>query len=708
MSVVRAGPDTTSGPGWTPRSEAGAVSTDVRYRPRSLAVVGASPSSFVGRIALQNCLARGYGGRLVAVTPAHREVAGVPAVPSLLDLDEPVDTALVQVRADRVLGVVREGVRAGVGTFVVPGAGTTDSGDVARELVRELRDLADTTGVTVVGPNCMGVVDLVTGAAPYIGTVGERLRRGGVGLVAQSGAVVEAFINAGSRVPLSTAISSGSEAVLGLADHLGFFATDPHTTAVLTFVEAVDDATAVLAAARALAEADKPLVAVVVGRSAVARAGVVAHSGRLAGSARTTAAALRSAGAAVVGDLDELLAAGELLGTRHRVRGRRLAVVTNSGGEGNLLADLAADVGLDVPPLSADGRRTLTDRWPLFDARNPLDPWGVDDHTVVYPPALAVAAGEGADVLVVGIDQQRTAGSHEQELGLFLAGALRDAVAGTTVVPVLLSPAAQDPPDALVGACVAADVPLVRGARPALAALAALAARSVSPAPPTTPGASGDVPRAEDEVLAALAGLGLEVAHSQRVRTSAEAVAAALSLGGPVVLKGVVPGLVHKTEAGLVRVGLTPDEVAVEADRMLGWATAEGRPLELLVAELVRGDLEVLVGFTRDPVFGPVHLVGLGGVWAEALDVVDVHVGHLDDAAAGHFLAGSRVGRMLAGARGGPLHSAGVVAALCAVSRLAARSPSITAIDVNPVLVCRSRAVAVDAVLTLDALEAQP
>ena len=680
---------------------------DVRYRPRSLAVVGASPSRFVGRIALENCRALGYAGRLVAVTPRHREVAGVPAVPSLTDLDEPVDVALVQVRADRVLGVVEEGLAAGVRSFVVPGAGATDSGEVAAELVRELQRLQREQGVSVVGPNCMGVLDLVTGAAPYIGTVGPQLRRGTVGLVAQSGAIVEAFVNAGPRVPLSTVVSSGSEAVLTLPDHLLFFAADPETTAVLTFVEAVEDAEATIAACRQLAEAGKTVAACVVGRSATAQEGVRAHSGRLAGAARTTAAALAQAGVVLAADVDELLTLGEVLGSRRPVPGRRTFVVTNSGGEGNLLADLASDVGLELPRLGEAARDRLTRRWPLFSPRNPLDPWGADDHEVIYPEALRAVAAEGGDLLVVAIDQQRTAGDHEQDLGLFLARSLHDAVAGTGTTPVLLSPASQDPPDDLVAFCAEAGIPLLRGARPALAALAALGRRAEAGEgfePPVTSAPAvplGPTPCGEDEVLAALAALGLTVPRTVRVADAVAAVAAAAELGGPVVLKGVVPGLLHKTEAGLVAVGLSgADAVRAEAERMLGWAAEHGVDLELLVAELVRGDLELIVGYSRDPVFGPVCLLGLGGVWAEFLDVVDVHVGELDEAAARRFVDRSRAGRFLAGARGGALDRDGVARALCAVSRLGTSRPEVTAIDVNPLIVSRSRAVAVDAALT--------
>ena len=684
------------------------VSIDVRYRPRSLAVVGASPSRFVGRVALENSRALGYAGRLVAVTPTHREVSGVAAVPTLADLDEPVDLAVVQVRADRVLGVVEQGLATGVRAFVVPGAGHTDSGPVAHDLVTGLQRLRAEHDLAVVGPNCMGVLDLVTGAAPYIGSVGPRLRRGSVGLVAQSGAIVEAFVNAGPRVPLSTAISSGSEAVLSLADHLRFFAADPETTAVLVFVEAIGDAEETLAACRELAEAGKTLAACVVGRSTTAQEGVQAHSGRLAGGARTAAAALAQAGAVIAADLDELLTLGEVLGTRRRVPGRRAHLVTNSGGEGNLLADVASDVGLELPRLSEEARRSLTERWPLFSPRNPLDPWGADEHEVIYPEALRVAAAEGGDLLVVGIDQQQTAGTHEKDLGLFLAKTLHEAVADTTTVPVVLSPASQDPPEELAAFCAQARIPLLRGARPALGALAALGRRAeagpgAGPGVPRSaaPPSAGPLPSTEDEVLAALAGFGLAVPRTVRAATAEEAAEAAAGLGGPVVLKGVAEGLLHKTEAGLVAVGLpTPDAVRAEADRMLTWAAEHAVPLELLVAEMVRGDLEVLVGFHRDPVFGPTCLVGLGGVWTEFLDVVDVHVGELDEPAARAFLGRSRVGRMTAGARGGALDEDGVVRALCAVSRLGASSPDITAIDVNPVIVSRTRAVAVDAALT--------
>jgi acyl-CoA synthetase (NDP forming) len=692
------------------------MSFPVPYRPRSLAVVGASPSRFVGRIAFENCRKLGYEGRLVAVTPKHKDVVGVPAVASLAHLDEPVDLALVQVRADRVLGVIEEGLAVGVRTFVIPGAGTTDSGALAEDLVHELRRLRAENDISVVGPNCMGVLDLVTGAAPYIGTVGPHLRRGTVGLVAHSGAIIEAFVNAGPRVPLSTAISSGSEAVLTLADHLRFFAADPETTSVLAFLEAIGDGPDTLAACHELAEAGKTLAVCLVGHSETAQEGVQAHSGRLAGSARTAAAALTQAGVVLASDLDELLTLGEILGTGRRIPGRRIHMVTNSGGEGNMLADIAEEVGLELPRLSENARAPLAERWPLFSPRNPIDPWGADDHEVIYPEVLRAAATEPGDILVVGIDQQQSAGPYEKELGVFLAQSLHEAVKGTTTVPVVLSPASQDPPDELAGYCARVGIPLLRGARPGLSALAALGRQAENmhaitrPGYPTglgRPGATtADValPRTEDEVLSTLAGLGLSVPRTVRVNSTAVAVTAFTDIGGPVVVKGVAEGLLHKTEAGLVAVGLaTAEDVSREAHRMLTWAAEQHVLLELLVAEMVRGELEVLVGFHRDGVFGPTCLIGLGGVWTEFLDIVDIHVGELDESTAGRFLDRSRIGRMVSGARGGALDRNGIIRALCAVSRLGASSPEITAIDVNPLIVSKNRAVAVDAALTVAA-----
>jgi acyl-CoA synthetase (NDP forming) len=682
-------------------------------RPSSIAVVGASPRSFIGQVAVNNSHDHGFAGHIYPVG-RHDRVAGLTCFPSLSELPEVPDVALIQLRAEAVLAIVEEGLSAGVRCFVIPGAGFTDSGEAANDLRDGLKKLRLEQDFTVVGPNCMGFIDLVTGAAPYVGTAPSFLRRGRVGAVAQSGAIIEAIVNAGGRVPLSTAISSGSEATTDFSEYIDFFAGDPHTDSVICFVEALGDPQAAIAATRRLTEAGKRLAVCVVGRSDTALEGIAAHSGKLASGAKVLDAAFRQAGAVIADDLDELLCFGEVFGTGRVPAGNRIHVVTNSGGEGSLLADLADSVGLELPPLSADATAALTQAWPRFLARNPLDPWGTDEYEVIYPEVLRRAASEPGDIVMLAADMQRTSGAREHKLGLDLAHYLANATAGTVKLPVMLSPTSQDPDESLATFCHQAGIALLRGARPALAALAKLADRERQPprlptadaepasASRNAPDAAllGDSPLDEDGALTVLSGLGVTTPTRRRAATVEEVGALTRHFTGPMVLKAVAADLLHKSELGLVRTNLlTTEQVLAAAQTMRTAAGAHGLDVEFLLSDQIHGDLEVVVGYKRDAAFGPTVMVGSGGVWAEFLDDVALHVGPLDRAGAQRLLASSRVGSMIERARGGSLHAEGVISALCAVSDLGLANPDIVGIDINPLIVGRSHATAVDAVI---------
>jgi len=674
-------------------------------RPKSIAVVGASPNSFVGTIAIDNSRQLGFKGVLSPVSPTHVEVSGIVAVRSLGDLEEIPELVVIQVSTARVLGLVSDALSIGVRNFVIPGGGITDSGDDAVALDAGLRKLRGQYEFDVVGPNSMGVLDLVSGAAPYVGTVPQHVRKGSVGVVAQSGAVVELVVNAGGRIPVSTLVSAGGESTTGLPDYIDFFREDPHTTAVIVFIEGFEDAHAFLESARRFVASGKHLAATVVGRSAVSRDGISAHSGKLAPSARITAAALAQAGVHVADDLDELLAFGEIFGTGNLPRGNRVHVVTNSGGEGNLLADLAEDAGLDLPAMSASAVNTLTASWPRFTVRNPLDPWGVDDYEAVYPAAVRVAAQEAGDILVISQDQQQTSGEHERTLGLHLAQYLAREHR-EPVVPVLLSPTSQDPDPEITAFCRDNGITHLRGARQAFSALGKLVRlRTVDGhagtlLPVEDPILNKVGPLIEDESLALLRSLGVRVPRQARVSNAEDAVTAAAVIDGPVVVKGVVEDLWHKSELGLVEVGLH-DGTAVHAaaNRVLDNAAAAGLEVDLLVAEMARGDLDVYVGYKRDPQFGHTLVLGVGGIWTEHLDLVDVYVGLLDEELATRWIAATRVGRMLSTARGGSLPADDLITALVAVSRIANHDSTVAAIDINPVMVGRDGGVAVDAAI---------
>jgi acetate---CoA ligase (ADP-forming) len=672
-------------------------------RPASIAVIGATPGSFVGRIAIENCRNHGYAGVVTPVNGRHAQVAGIGTAASLAELDHVPDLAVVQVGTAGVLKAVAGAVAAGVRNFVIPGGGLTDSGEEAALLVDGLRRLQSEAGIRVVGPNCMGVVDLITGAAPYIGTVPAQVRRGTVGVVVQSGAVAELFVNAGGRVALSTVVSCGAEATTSLADYLGFFADDPETKSVIAFAEGFSEPHEVLAAARRLAETGKPLAVAFVGRSATSQTGVTAHSGKLAPSAKVTAAALQQAGAVIAGDLDELLAFGEIFSCERLPGGNRLQVVTNSGGEGNLLADLAEDAGLVLPPLSPGVMAELAAGWPRFHARNPLDPWGADSYEVIYPTAIKLLAEEEGDIMLVSQDQQCTSGEHERTLGLHLAQYLASAPQDPKL-PVLLSPTSQDPSPAITAVCREHKIPHLRGARPALAVLGKLVHRArqlrndAELDKVRIPSLEDSSALTEDEALEILASLDVPVPERVVVATPGEA--ATCDLSAPLVIKGVARGLWHKSDLGLVKVGITTaGQARRAATEILDAGAVSGLDLQLLVAEMVRGTLEVYVGYKRDPQFGHTIVLGLGGIWTEFLDVADVYVGLADYEIASGWIPQTRVGQLLARARGGALDSSGIVAALVAVSRIVHSYPDVAAVDINPMIVNRDRAVAVDAVI---------
>ena len=674
-------------------------------RPHSIAVVGASPRSFAGQIVQANCDEHGFTGTVTPINAKYDTIGDRACAPSLSALAQSPDVVVALVGTARVVGIAEEAAAIGAGALIVPGAGFTDSGDAATELARDLSGIAHSSGMRVVGPNCMGLVDLVTGAMPYIGTVPPQVRRGSVAAIAQSGAVIEALVNCGGRVPFSTLVSSGAEAVTTTADLLRFFAHDDETSSVLVFLEGFEDAADLLAAARDVAAADKTVAACFVGRSAAAQDGILAHSGKLAPAARVTEAALEQAGIVLADDLDQLITMGEILGVGRLPAGRRMHAVTNSGGEANLICDIADDAGLDLPSMSEAAARRLSDHWPSFHIANPLDPWGVDAYDKVYPEAIQAVADEPGDILVVSQDQQVTSGAYERTLGLDLVNYLAAAVEESDKLPVLLSPTSQDPDPAVTQRCREAGIALLRGVSPALHALSRLAARPMpTPLVPRTAtpveALTTDNPMTEDRALEVLASVGVATPRQIRVSSPDDVATAAADIDGPVVVKAVAEGLLHKSELGLVQCNLYgPDAARFAAKEILDAGREAGLEVELLVVEQVQGALDVVVGFKRDDQFGPTTLVGLGGVWTEMLDSVSVHVGPMDEAAARRLLNGSQVGRMLSNARGGALDVDGVIRALCAVSDIGQAHPEVVAIDINPIMVSKSRAVAVDAVI---------
>jgi acetate---CoA ligase (ADP-forming) len=683
------------------------------FSPDSIAIVGASTRSWIAGTVRDNLRLMGSATRCHFVNPKYDELLGQPCYPSLDALPEKPDIALVALNPLRAADVTQAAADAGIPAVVIPGGGVVEGGEAAAAMQAEVARIARRHGLALVGPNCMGVIDLTVNKATYIGDVSPYLPRGGVAGIAQSGSVTDAFVQSGSRVGFSRIISCGSEVVLDVCDYLAYWAL----------------------------ELGKPIMVVKVGRSEQARAAAIAHSGSLAGEARATDAALDAAGVIRCADLDELLETAELVeGIRRTGRGigrGRTGVVTVSTGEASLIADLAPAAGLDLPSIPDAARTQILEALPTMGfIANPLDPWGAADATTAYGAVFEAMAASGAyDVLVQVHDFPFKSMPAEVETADEVTRALLDATRDRPeLLPVYVSLTSGDPPPETKAVLdeQGGGAPLLRGAREAFHAIGSVARwtarrdarRTGDPwradwpalardrtafgldddaligAPPTAR------PLGERDSLELLRHAGVAVTPAIAVRDPDAAVEAARPLGGDaVVLKIDAPGLAHKSDLGLVRLGLRGDE-AVRAAAM--GLLAEARRLDvdargLLVEPMAEDGVELIVGTHRDASFGPLVMVGLGGVLAEVLDDVAIRLAPVTLTVAREMLDELRGARLLSGVRGRTgVDREALAELIVGVAAFAVDRSDVLEIDLNPVIATADGAVAVDALVVVD------
>ena len=653
--------------------------------PRSIAVVGASPRNVA---AVETVVASGV--RAWGVNPNRAEVAGLRCYPSVAELPEIPECAFLMVNHERVESAFEEAATAGVRAFVVPGVGAeagAASHPTTERLARRVREL----GVTMLGPNCMGVY-VPGGAAAWNGRPQDTTASGHVAVLCQSGSIADAFLSLGGRIGLRCVVSSGAEAVTDAADFLAFFADDPRTRAVGLFLETVRRPDVFVDALRRCAHAGKPVVCLKVGRSEAAARAALSHTGALVGSERAFSAVLRRHGAIEVGDFHELVETLEILGRERWPSGKRVAGISESGGECALLADQADAACMPFEPLSTELAASLTGAFSNYLAPgNPLDAWGIADETEVYPRSLELLAASGEfDILVAQADlsQYRDRTNDEWcELTLRTLGRLAEE--HTALFCAMTTVHSADPPRRFQELARELDVALLRGPRDAMVALSRVASRRTPAAVGTAPsspdvsdlldGCSGPLPEHESSLV--LERFGVPFAPRRRAATPEAAAAVVAEIGAPVVVKSDGPA--HKARAGGVALGIATPEAAAEAARRLGGS--------VLVARQAEPGAEVLCGMTRDPDFGPILAVGHGGGAVEELDNLVLSSAPLDVAAA-----------VLLVAEAGIADPHGVVArTLAALSDLAVSNPDIESVEVNPLIVGSTDTVAVDALVVL-------
>ncbi|WP_433045998.1 acetate--CoA ligase family protein [Dactylosporangium sp. CS-033363] len=671
---------------------------DRLLRPRAIAVVGASPTpGSLGATALATLRSYDFPGALYPIHPARAEVSGLPAYPSLRAAPPGIDVAVVAVAAERVPGVIEDCGAAGVPFAVVLTSGFGEVGGDGPQRQAELVAAARRHGVRLVGPNSLGFLNQTDGVAAGfgVGMAGRsRPEQGALAIVSQSGGMGLSILNRAtlSGLGVSTFVSTGNEADLALADFVEDALEAGDTRVIVAYAETVRQAGRLVAAGRRAAEVRKPLVIAKIGATEAGGRAVRSHTGSLAGADRVFDAAFRQAGIVRVHDLEDMFDLATFL-LRGRVpTGDRVAVVTQSGGGGAWLADTLEREGLVLPQPSEALKATLRAFVPDFGS--------------VLNPVDLTASGISVEAFASVIGAMSASGEYDAIVVLMpLLDVAEEAIAGiaaATELPIL-GFSHWLPTPALRPRLGALAVPYVtspaRAARVLAAALgvgrawqahAAAAADPPAPPEPVTVAATGAEAASDAATFALLSAAGLAMADWRMAGSRTEAVAAATRIGFPVAMKLSADGLLHKSDVGGVRLGLTSaGEVGAAWDALAAVADGLGVPRRALVQAMAPAGVEIIVGTAVDPIFGPVVMAGAGGIHAEVLRDVSLRLAPVGVDEARAMLGELKVAPLLAGARGRPPADVDALAAV--VSRLSAAAAAwretIAEIDLNPVVV---------------------
>ncbi len=686
------------------------------FAPRSVAMVGASETSGWSRFIVAASAAVGYTGPLLPVHPRHSTVFGRPAVRRLRDLAEAADLAFILAPTEAVHGVIEDAAAAGVRNAIVLASGYREAGQSGRALEDELVADAARHGIVLLGPNTLGFLNTAARVAPFALTVPLPLAAGPVGIGLQSGALSTALLAfaRAQAIGVSTLASLGNEAMITTADVLDYLVADEHTKVICLFLEEIGDPAAFSAAAQRADAAGKPIVALKVGASQAGQQAALAHTGAVAGDDAVAGAALRQLNIIRVASIESLLSTAALLAYQRWPRGRRMGVLTSSGGACDVIADRASAEGIEIPPFSAATTAAIAAALPSFAAaRNPLDCTGYVLANARTSALTAIDHALDAAVDDPGLDFVLSAGFSVPETRppdpaarlledrvAWIAG--RMAAAPIPVIP--LSMTCTDVGGYARELLGSHGIHLLPGMDLGMQALGnALRWQdgrgTVRPIQGPVPDLGAPaVPWSEAQARQLLAAAGIPVVPGRLARSADEAVAAARSLGTPVALKISSADVAHKSDVGGVVLNLSGDDAVRDGyAQVVASAQAPGGGTEVLVTAMRTGGAEVLAGVTVDPGFGPVLAVGLGGIWVEMLRDVSLRLLPADPAEVRQMLAELRGLPLLQGARGGVAADLDVLArVIAAIGDIACSVRGLQALEVNPLWVRGDQVEALD------------
>ena len=701
----------------------GLYNLDKIFKPRSIAVVGASETrGSIGLAIMENLIQGGYEGRVIPVNPKYSKITGIKTYKSLTGADQNIDLAVIATPISTVPEIVRQCVDAGVGGAIIISAGGRETGNEGRELEKEIEKEARKGGVRIIGPNCMGIIcpkqKLNASFASHMAPAGK------MAFISQSGAICSAMLDLSLKKKMGFRyfVSIGSMLDVDFGDLIDYLGNDPEVTSILLYMESLTEIRKFMSAAREVSRI-KPIVVLKAGKSEQGAKAAASHTGALAGENRVYEAAFIRAGLARVRTLEDFFDCAELLAKQSPPLGRRLVVVTNSGGPGVMAADAIEEYGLELTPLNEETIDRLNKILPPFWSHgNPIDILGdatperyarvtdccfetgsIDGMLVIVNPQAMTDPTEVAEALSRDLKRKRypvfTAmmGGMDVEMGRII---LNDAGIPTYGTPeravrsfaVLCDYARnlkllQEIPSRFLRDVVAEEKKAKE-----------LIAKSLD---------GEDVFLQEVESKRLLAFYGIPVNQTQAAGSVEEALRLALDMDYPLVMKILSPDIVHKTEAHGIRTDITNELELREAYKKVMEAARTYNPDAdirgvTLQPMVQKADVELLIGAKRDPIFGPVILFGMGGIFAEVIGDRNIALAPLNRTLARRLMEKTKAYKLLNGYRNIPKADLGLLEQLLVcLSHLLVDFPEIAELDMNPVLVKDGKPLTVDARILL-------
>jgi acyl-CoA synthetase (NDP forming) len=672
---------------------------DFLLRPRSVAMIGASADvTRIGGRALRHLREVGFAGDIFPVNPGRAKVQGLKAWSTVDDLPSSPDCAMLALPSAAVLPAIEACARKGVRAAVIFSAGFAEMGEDGVRVQRQILDVAQKAGIRLLGPNCLGLYNLHAKTFLSFSGIFDDVQgtEGRLGLVSQSGGYAGEVVKSAQEVGLDFGvwITTGNEADIGLGEAMLYLAENADVDVVISYVEGVRDQAPFFAALAAAHTRRKPVILLKVGRTEQGARAAASHTASLAGSDVVYDAIFERYGAYRARSTEEMLDVAYAASRGRFPAGRRLAILTNSGGIGVQAADFAADEQLYVPLTSAAVQQRLIELAPQGAPGNPIDLTGqVANDPPIFARAIDAVMNSGEfDMaycnvgLIAGLPFIRTP----------LLESLSASAARLPDVPLALSVTA--PPETVAAYADAGFLCLREPAR-AIKALAALASFPLAWDRPLPGGDAGEgLPRIDAEssfseasAKALLAEIGVPSPAEYLVNSRAAAQAAADAIGRPVAIKIVSPDILHKTEMGGVALNVLPADAGARVEAMLASVRAAASLASIegcLISPMIVGGTECLLGINVDPLLGPVVMFGLGGVTVELLKDVATRLAPVNEDEALAMIRSIRSFPLLDGFRGRPKADVAALAkAISAVSRLAAANADVVAtIEVNPLL----------------------